>query len=347
MKSLLGINYFLSPADGNDAVFDSNHSKNQCSPFLCKFKRWIEKRYNVEVHTPDLIDWSQKEAVATLYFDYSWRYNLKDTFIKQIPHKKRALMLIEPANVNPSLYYLAFFRDKFSTVFTWDMRLLKDNPDYIPINVPVGAEPKEYRHAKKYVPFSQKKLLVAISRNRWSYMPNSTYNDRTRAYIFFDKEIPLDFDLFGYGWNEPSSPIQRLFGHPHFKCYRGPITGDHWRGKTEKMAEYKFALCYENNASQPGYISEKIVDCLCARCIPIYYGSLGLENRIPKSCWIDARMFSSLGDMLTYIKGMTETEYNKRLMAIDAFLNSEACDFFSTEHYFRTLAQGLELPETP
>lgn len=343
MKSLLGVNYFLSPDDGQDKVFDTSRTINQCSPFLCKFKNWIEEHYNVEVHTPDVIDWQNEQARATLYFDYSWRYSLNDSFIKRIPHEKRALMLIEPSNVNPSLYYIPFYRKKFATIFTWDLRLLRKYPDYIAVNVPVGAEPSEYKHVEQIVPFSKKKLLIAISRNRWSYMPTSTYRIRTNAYSFFDKRIPNDFDLYGQRWNEPTSSFQKIFGHPRFRCYKGPITGDHWNGKVAKMKEYKFSLCYENNASQPGYISEKILDCFCARCVPIYYGSEGVEDKIPKECWIDAKSFSSLDEMLQCMQNMGELEYNTRIEAIEDFLHSDACNFFSTEHYFRTLAEGLNL----
>ena len=343
MKSLLGVNYYLSPADGDDSVFDVEHSTNQCSPFLHRFKTWIERRYNVEVHTPDVIDWNLEEAKAVLYFDYSWRYSRNDAFIDRIPFKKRALMMIEPANVNPSLYYISFYRNKFSKVFTWDRRLLRRNPDYFPVNVPVGAEPSMYRHVEQRIPFSQKKLLVAVSRNRWSYMANSTYGIRTKAYSFFDRRIPDDFDLYGYGWNAPSSRLQKLFGYPCFKCYRGPILGDHWNGKVAKMAGYKFALCYENNALQPGYISEKILDCFCARCVPIYYGSDGIEDMIPCACWINAKEFPSLETMLSFITNMKEKEHNAILESIERFLNSSACDFFSTEHYFTSLAEGIGL----
>lgn len=42
--------------------------------------------------------------------------------------------------------------------------------------------------------------------------------------------------------------------------------------KIEFMKPYKFCIAYEN-CSYPGYVTEKIMDCFYAGCIPIYWGS--------------------------------------------------------------------------
>lgn len=344
MKAILGVNYNLSPVDFNDAILRSGHSGNQGRVFLQLFKQWMESRYDVEIHTYDCVDWMSPQVKAVLYFDYNWRNIVSDKILSRIPFEKRALMLIEPANINPTLYYVPWLRNRFKTVFTWDEGLLATNPQYIKVNVPVGAEPSEFKENRfGGIPFHSKKLLIAISRNKWSYMFNSTYGVRTRVYSFFDKNYSDDFDLFGSNWNRPAVFYQRFTGYPHYCCYRGELTGDHWRGKVARMAKYKFALCYENNASEPGYISEKITDCFCARCVPIYYGSKGVEKRIPTECWIDARQFQSNDDMAKFIVSMTPRCHARYLEAIEDFMHSPALNFFSTENYFRTLAEGLGL----
>ena len=43
------------------------------------------------------------------------------------------------------------------------------------------------------------------------------------------------------------------------------------------IKKYKFNLCYENK-SLPGYTTEKIVQAMAARCIPIYWGNPLVEN---------------------------------------------------------------------
>ena len=332
MKDILGINYYFGEAERNDRVFDRANADHFTRGFVISFKDWFESHYDVEVHTWDAIDPSSNAVKAVLYFDYSWRYARQDPYLKQIPFQKRALSIIEPNNVNPSLYFIPFYRNRFHTIFTWDERLLERHSDYHAINVPVGAEPSKYAsNPFAHVKFRDKKLLVAVSRNRWSYMPYSTYRKRVAAYRYFTEATPSDFDLYGSGWSKEEFP-----------SYRGGIYED-WDSKVATLSKYRFALCFENNASQPGYISEKILDCFCARCVPIYYGSKGIEKRIPRDCFIDLRDFRDLDALRCAICSMTEEEHARHLLAIDCFLQSEACSFFSTEHYFTQLATGLGL----
>jgi hypothetical protein len=42
------------------------------------------------------------------------------------------------------------------------------------------------------------------------------------------------------------------------------------------LDSYRFNLCFEN-ASYPGYVTEKLYDALCAKTIPIYWGSPTVE----------------------------------------------------------------------
>lgn len=49
---------------------------------------------------------------------------------------------------------------------------------------------------------------------------------------------------------------------------------------------YKFIFVCENSLGS-GYITEKIFNCLFARCIPIYYGCNDIENFIDKDCFIN------------------------------------------------------------
>lgn len=168
------------------------------------------------------------------------------------------------------------------------------------------------------------------------------YNLRRRAYAWFERHQPDQFDLYGQYWNAPVVCFERWFGYPHYENYRGELPNG-GAGKVEKMAQYKFALCFENNASQPGYISEKITDCLCARCVPIYYGSRGIEKRIPRECFIDYRDFRSLAELEQFLVRMDERTYNRYLDAIERFLNSESAEYFTSDNFFRLIANGLGL----
>lgn len=341
MKPILGINYYFSPCDYNDAAFRDERRSEPVACFVQNFKRWMEERYDVEVHTYDCVDVASDDVKVVLYFDYNWKYARKDMLLQRIPFEKRALMIIEPANINPSLYYLSRYRNRFSTIFTWDRKLLSKYPHYKPVNVPVGAEPSSYRDNRfREISFDEKKLLIAVSRNRWAYMPQSTYRLRKAAYRYFEVNCKDEFDLYGQGWNKPVTAFEKWFGFHWFSCFRGEIPAS-FEAKVSRMAHYKFALCYENNASQPGYVSEKITDCFCARCVPIYYGSPGVEEMIPQDCWINARQFKNFREMQDFIVNMTPERHAEYLAAMDDFMHSSKLEFFSTNHYFTTLAEGL------
>ena len=341
MKTILGINYFFSKNEENDGFMCG--TAEGAIGVARDFKKRLEAAYDVEIHSWDCVNWTSPDVKAVLYLDCSWRSILRDPYLKKIPFEKRALVLIEPGNVNPALYFLRHFREKFHTIFTWDKRLLKKHPEYVPINVPVGAEPAHYRTNRfAHIPFSDKKLLFAASMNRWHYMPQSTHRIRRQAYAWFDKRQYGQFDLFGAKWNEPIVWYERVFGFPNYRSWKGTLPGG-FQEKVDAMSHYKFALCFENNASQPGYISEKITDCFCARCVPIYYGSKGIENLIPTECYIDFRDFKDFQKLEDFIVNMDEKTHAVYVSAMNRFLNSQAAEFFSTEHLIRQIATGLEL----
>lgn len=335
MSKVIGLSFNYGPEDLNDGIF--NHGPKRMENRI----RDAFAARSVDTHTVDLVDPNADDTLAVLFFDFNWRHWLKDRFLKTIPFEKRALAYVEPRNINPTAYYIPFFRNHFAKIFTYDERLLKDNPTYIPHTVLPFGELEDYpenRYAN--ISFSQKKLLCAISRNRWSYMPQSTYGFRKSAYAWFCKHQPEQFDLFGSQWNEPVVFYQRWFGHPTFSCYRGPIPGT-WSNKLDKMAHYKFALCFENNANAPGYISEKIRDCFCCRCVPIYYGSAGVEKHIPRECFIDMHDFKSFAALNDFIVNMPESEHRKYVDAINRFIVSPEAKYFSAKNFTDTLVNGI------
>ncbi len=336
---LLAVNYYFSSDELGNRVFDASNT-GSTSVGMRAFRAFIRERGG-DVVTLDTVDFKDPSVRAVLYFEYNWRLVKRDPFLTRIPFEKRALVLLEPANVNPTMYYTSVLRNRFHTVFTWDLNLLRRNPGYVRVNVPVGAEPCAYRENRfANIGFADKRFLVAVSMNRWSYMPQSTYGLRRRAYRHFERTFPGDFDLYGKGWNSPCVGFERWTGHPQFASWRGEIEGG-WDDKVRKIAKYKFALCFENNASEPGYISEKITDCFCARCVPIYYGSKETDALIPKDAWIDLRDFRDFRDLGAYLRGMDKRRYGQYIEAIDRFMGDDGLFYFSTEHFYGVIADRL------
>lgn len=340
-KPTIAINYYFGPEDLNNRIFEEE-SKSMLAPYMRDFREFMRER-GIEVATLDTVDYNDPDLLTVLYFEYNWRMlsKKKDPFLSRIPYEKRTLLLIEPAIINPTLYYTGLLRNRFSKVFTWDLRLLEKNPEYVPVYVPVGAEPRAYRENRfADVKFSEKKLLVSVSRNRWHYHPLSTFALRRRVYRHLQENAPSDFDLFGLDWERPCSKLEKLLGRDYTVCWRGEIPGS-WDAKVEKISRYKFSLCFENSVGQPGYLSEKIFDCFCARTVPIYYGSRGNEKLLPEGAFIDWRDFKSPGKLLEFLKAMDEETHAKYVERIDGFMQSPEIQQFSNLHLYETIFRNL------
>jgi hypothetical protein len=339
-RPIIAINYYFGPDELGNRVFADTYSGG--ASYLLKYFKTHFKKHGYDVVTLDTVDPQDPLVRYIIYFDYNWRLLFSDPFLKRVPKEKRVLILIEPSNINPSMYYIPYLRNQFEIIFTWDLNLLKRNPSYTRINVLVGAEPRAYRENRfPGNTVQSKKLLVAVSGNRWSYMPQSTYGLRKKAFAYFGEKFQNDFDLYGIGWENPSIFYETWFKEWRVpKAFRGAIKGD-FNKKIEVMAKYKFALCFENNASEPGYVSEKITDCFCARCIPIYYGSPGTEQLIPKETWINFRDFSDFDDLSNYLTSMTDERYAEFINNIEQFLNSPQADYFSTNHFCSVITKAL------
>ncbi|HTQ50668.1 MAG TPA: glycosyltransferase family 10 [Candidatus Acidoferrales bacterium] len=71
-------------------------------------------------------------------------------------------------------------------------------------------------------------------------------------------------------------------GGKKFNNIGGPIPGGP-RGKIEFLRQYKFNIAYENR-SLPGYTTEKIIEPMMARCLPIYWGDPDINEHFnPRS----------------------------------------------------------------
>lgn len=171
-------------------------------------------------------------------------------------------------------------------------------------------------------------LLTMISKNKWWFnnqSPNVLYNERLRAIEWFEKHHPTCFDFYGYDWD----PSQHT-------CYKGITTS-----KIDTLSKYKFALCYENIKDVPGYITEKILDCFRAGCVPIYLGANNIHSYIPADCFIDKRQFSSYQELYDFIDDMSNQKYMGYLQAVEKFMCSQQSEHFSVNNFVNTMWTGF------
>jgi len=287
-------------------------------------------------------------------------FNDLDLYIQSQLKDKLYLILLESRIANSKQYNKKYHK-YFQKILTWNDRLV-DNQKYFKFNIPQLI----YNTVKPY-PFNQKRLGCIINNNKIGINKYELYSVRKETILHFQKYFD-DFDVYGEGWNEKQLKIisflhccknikqmnwnrfkfalDYFFNIKNVDNYKGIIGGlNNWIESAKECSKiyykYKFALCYENIYSDPGYISEKIFNCLNARCVPIYLGAPNIEKYIPRGCYIDVREFKSNKELINYICVIENDEkiYNEYIKNIDKFLNSDQVKKFSIENYNKRIKQ--------
>jgi hypothetical protein len=185
-----------------------------------------------------------------------------------------------------------------------------------------------------YAPSSATKFCCLIASQKYSWVPQELYTERLRAIRWFEKCHPDEFDLFGQrwdrfyfkeGWSRLNPFLEHLFYmkfpwrpfRPHFPSARGNIAR-----KREIMRQYRFSICYEN-ASYPGWLTEKMLDAMFAGCVPVYLGDPEVATQVPKEAFIDKRDFPDYDSLYAYLKGMSPAQYEGYRRAIHQFVHGD------------------------
>lgn len=175
------------------------------------------------------------------------------------------------------------------------------------------------------IAYKKRKLATLINGCKTSTHPNEIYSERLNVINFFEKMRTKDFDFYGVGWDKNK-----------YKNYHGDVPD-----KIEVLKKYRFCYCFENTKNVTGYISEKILDCLNAGCVPIYWGATNIDWYIPKNCYILREDFGSWNEIYNFIKNMTEVKYNEYLDNIKNYLASDAKLVFSCENFLDSILNAI------
>lgn len=229
--------------------------------------------------------------------------------------------------------HLPVLAKKFRFIFTWNDTLV-DGIHFLKVRIP---QPVEWPVPDK-VPFEKRKLLVNISANKYHKSNSELYTARRRSIQYFEEVFKDQFDLFGIGWNKPASTVQKLFiiPFPYYKSYRGTI-----RDKSEVYPNYRFSLCYEN-ACVPGYVTEKIFDCLRSDCIPIYLGAPNIGEYVPKNVFIDRRQFDTEEDLAGFLLNLSKEQFNQYLLNIREYLSGAQFKSFLATDLAENIVTAVE-----
>lgn len=313
----------IFPFNGNaylsNLAFDIQKNKGAEASIFVTLKNYLKER-NININTYDIV--TKKAPYKYVYFDipYPWNFGAWKRILSN--KKKNILLCNEPPIVIP-FNYMKVFHIFFEKVYTWYDNMV-DNKKYFKIQWPKSSSGIEIAPKK----FKDKKFLVLISGNKLPFYPfelisrfgKELYSERIKSIEFFDKKIPDRFFLYGRGWNKPKkhNVKELIFGFKKYATYKGEVDD-----KIRLLSTFKFSLCFENVTNVNGYVTEKIFDCLKAKCVPIYWGASDIEKYIPQNCFIDFRDFSDYDKLLNYLTLIDEKTYNTYIDNIQKLLSNK------------------------
>lgn len=335
--------YLLSP-------FSKNYLGNVMFDGPSRVLRDLLSERDISLCTVDMGDIQSADRI--LFYDLDNEL-LQDCISAGISADKLVLFLFEPEVTRPDQYNPRI-RQHFGKIFTWRDDLV-DNVRFFKFRWP-----QIMRRRSPLPGFEERKLLTMINSNKYSYVDGEGFSYRRKAIKFFDSTG--DFDLYGPDWNNYALTLKRaaialkqalenmpgrnnnrltlaqaagaavctprltvsylrdmLGGRPPFRSYGGPVSD-----KDLTLSHYRFCLCYENQLNRPGYVTEKIFDCLVSGAIPIYLGATNINDYVPQECFIWMNDIPDFRTLHAFMKSMSSDEFYKMQQAGQEFLQSEA-----------------------
>ena len=160
------------------------------------------------------------------------------------------------------------------------------------------------------VAWNERKFLCMVMSNKHYSM------QQNRDFMLVQSKshrMAIDTQLHDYRYDA----IKYFLGKEGFKLY-GKGWPEHLQtecdDKLSTIRNYKFALCFENG-SYPGYITEKIIDCLVAGVIPVYRGAPDIEEYIPQYLYIQSDEFETFENLEAYLRSLSD--YDKSAWVVE------------------------------
>ena len=331
----------------NNNVFTATHFSNGLKNYLFMFADLRQQlaAAGISLATQDIHPVVESEIIIAID-----QVTFFQTYTRR-PGQRLHLIINEPATYFPEVWRREN-HSVFDWVFTYDYTLANghkyihhyfalDLANYPPF-VPVSK-----------ADFEQRKLLVLMAGMLELNKPRvgslSLLYARYRTLAWFGRHWPDRFDFFSRGIEDkiyrsfpglgllqrvlPAAVAGRMADAVARRrrrfvesLNRGPVPAN---AKLRTIGQYRFAVCYENSRL-PGYVSEKIFDCLFAGCVPVYLGEPDLARFIPEGCYISRASFGSDAELAAFLERMPYTDYARYLTAIGQFLRSSELEKFSS-----------------
>jgi len=128
------------------------------------------------------------------------------------------------------------------------------------------------------------------------------------------------FDIYGEGWE--------LLAETRNICLGIPT-----ESTLSYLGNYRYYFAFENHTSDCGLISERIWDGLWGDTVPVYLGHKGIDQFVPRECFVDASQFNSPKEMLDWLFHSSKGTWSKYREAGREFIRSEAVNKFLPETF--------------
>jgi hypothetical protein len=128
------------------------------------------------------------------------------------------------------------------------------------------------------------------------------------------------FDVFGQGWDLLRETRDVCLGVPK-------------ESTLSYVGKYRYYFAIENQTSDCGLISERVWDALWGDSVPVYLGHTGLDQFVPRECYIDARQFDQPAKMLEWLHRTPESAWARYHRAGREFIHSNAVEKFLPEAF--------------
>jgi hypothetical protein len=236
---------------------------------------------------------------------------------------------------------------RYAKWFAWD-GALRGDPRTVPLLYPNRFETEGWNGPEKRPLFC---VLVASNKALTVVDPRDQYQARVQILDWYERNAPVDFHLFGRGWDRPAAlpgrwgrvrnQLRKILSRllpvkSPYATWRGPVDD-----KIELLTRARFCLAHENCRDLAGYVTEKLFDCFRAGCVPVYVGPKEINELVPAGCFIDGRAFARPSELDAFLRTIDDTAYRGYQERIRAFLRSEQAKLFSQDHFADVLSREI------
>ena len=180
----------------------------------------------------------------------------------------------EPSIINDLVWYVQENASRFHTIFTYDHTILESCPNA-----------RFYIVARTWIPFEYyRNIDISLKEYKISTLAGSKCVNQSAGHLFRQalhyrqhdlSRFPITF--FRSSYQHP--PLPDLGNNPFL------VANTSTNHKEDLFHTFQFAIIIENT-TQRNCFSEKLIDCLITKTIPIYYGCVNIHQFFDTTGWI-------------------------------------------------------------